>query len=391
MKRYNITWVKRILIFFVVFCLFSACRHTKKGADGKKSSPAHTTAAETRESPATRETAPETTARTTETTAGTTEKITGAAAETTEEGADADATTRAEATTVRKSLIDWDALFAQLRERIRSSRENQQGKSMKRKSGQTTAEAADKTEAKPADAPRQPQIPSAALPIYYEDAGLKITVTRQWYVGAWCYIAHVQMSDYSRLKTGMARDAYGYDELPASFAARHDCLLAVNGDYAEGDRKSVLRAGNIYGFRTGVVQAVYSQRTGEFASGNGATLSELVGMGYTDSFGFGASDLVVDSQSVYLRKDGGKSTQRTLIGTTGNPGDMYIVVTEGRYTDGVSRGLQYFEAGDLLQSLGCSYGVALDGGMCSAMVWDGRVLNQNPPQKTTGFVYITKR
>ena len=227
-------------------------------------------------------------------------------------------------------------------------------------------------------------------PIRYEDSGVTITINKQWYVGAWCYVAHIQASDYSRLKTGMTNDAYGVHSTASSFAAAHNALLTVNGDYAEGEGKGAIRNGRIYHSDDRTQQAVYSQSTGILESGQGRTIAELAQMGYTDTFNFGANDLVVEGKSVYLRKDGGKSAQRTLIGTTGTPGDIYLVVTEGRYSDGVSRGLQYWEAGDLLESLGCYYGIALDGGGSSTMVWNGKVLNHTSERSLTGFVYIPK-
>ncbi len=227
------------------------------------------------------------------------------------------------------------------------------------------------------------------FPIRYRDAGVEITIEKQWYLGTCCYIAHLRMTDFSRLKTGMAKDRYGRKERPARFAEKHGCLLTVNGDYSEGVKKGVLRCGVIYRGDDTVADGAYSQKTGVLAAGNGATLSGLASLGYTDSFGFGADVLVKDGVSVYFRKDGGKKAQRTLIGATGVPGEIYLVVTEGRYSDDVSPGLQYYEAGDLLQSLGCTYGIALDGGRSSSMVWDGCVLDQNRSRKVTGFVYVT--
>ena len=234
----------------------------------------------------------------------------------------------------------------------------------------------------------QPVQSSLTYPLLYEDAGVKITVDKQWYVGAWCYIARIDMKDYTRLKTGMAKDIYGAAETVSSFAQRYNAILTVNSDYAEGENKGVMHNGNIYGNVLCTPQAVYSQTSGNLVSGNGAALSELQNNGYTDTFNFGANDLVVNGKSVYLRKDGGKSAQRTLIDTTGVPGNIILIVTEGRYSDGVSRGLQYYEAGDLLESVGCSYGVALDGGGSSEMVWNGQILNSVTERKLTGFIYI---
>ncbi len=227
------------------------------------------------------------------------------------------------------------------------------------------------------------------FPILYRDSGVEIKIEKQWYLGTCCFIAHIRLTDFARLMTGIAKDRYGRSEQSARFAENHGCLLTVNGDYSEGLKKGVLRSGVIYRDEDTVPDAAYSQKTGLLSAGNGATLSELSVQGYTDSFGFGAGVLVQDGKSVYFRKDGGKKAQRTLIGTTGAPGDIYIVVTEGRNSDGISPGLQYFEAGDLLESLGCTYGIALDGGASSSMVWDRRVLVQNRSRKVTGFVYIT--
>lgn len=229
----------------------------------------------------------------------------------------------------------------------------------------------------------------AGFPIRYRDDGVEIAIEKEWYLGTCCYIAHIRLSDFSRLKTGMAKDRYGRSQQIARFAEAHGCLLTVNGDYSEGVKKGVLRCGAVFRDEAAVVDGAYSQTTGLLTEAKGATLAELAALGYTDSFGFGADVLVTGGVSVYFRKDGGKQAQRTLIGTTGAPGEIYLVVTEGRYSDGTSPGLQYYEAGDLLESLGCTYGIALDGGASSSMVWNGRALVQNKSRKVTGFVYVT--
>lgn len=231
-----------------------------------------------------------------------------------------------------------------------------------------------------------------SFPIEYSDGGIAITIDKQWYVGSWCYVAHIRMTDYTRMKTTMAGGQYGAKEKIASFVSRNDYLLAVNGDYAEGYGKGVIRDGVVYNDCMSTARALYSQKTGMLCAGQDKLFSELAKMGFTDSFEFSTTELVVNSKSVYLRKDGGKSTQRTLVGTTGVPGEIYIVVTEGKFSDGISRGLQYWEAGDLLESLGCTLGIALDGGGSSAMVWNGTVLNSGLDKKreVTGFVCVTK-
>lgn len=226
-------------------------------------------------------------------------------------------------------------------------------------------------------------------PICFTDESLTLTIAKEWYVGAWCYIAHIQLSDYSRFKTGIADGGYGSVETVSSFYKTHDTLLAVNGDYAEGCSFGVIRDGIVYKDGLCTAQAIYSQRTGVFSGKqDDATLSGLAAQGYTDTFEFAAVPLVEGWISVYGRKDGGKSAQRTLLGYTEVPGEIFLVVTEGRYSDGESRGLQYYEAGDLLEAIGCKRGIALDGGGSSEMIWRGKILNHVTERKVTGFVYI---
>ena len=250
---------------------------------------------------------------------------------------------------------------------------------------ETTTAAPETTTAAPTTAAQK-----LSYPISYEDGGVRITIDKRTYLGTCCYIAHVQASDYGRIKTGVSQGGYGGADLPSAFGSSHNAMLVINGDYAEGDGKGVLRSGRIYGSGSALPDAAYSQKTGVLLPGNGATLSEMSAMGYTDSFGFGADPLVVDGVSVYHRKDGGKKTQRTLIGCTDTPGELYLVVTEGRYSDGTSPGLQYYEGGDLMESLGCKFAIALDGGNSSSMVWNGQVLDRNKDQKVSGFLYVTR-
>ena len=229
----------------------------------------------------------------------------------------------------------------------------------------------------------------SGFPIRYADDTLELTVTKEWYVGAWCYIAHIRTSDYSRFGTDIAAGGYGSRETVSSFQKRCGSVLTVNGDYAEGYSLGVIRGGRVYRDGHCTAQAIYSQRTGLFCGErNDMTLSELAAQGYTDTFEFTPAQLVVDGVSVYGRKDGGKSAQRTLIGWGDAPGDIYLIVTEGRYSDGVSRGLQYYEAGDLIASLGCRSGLALDGGGSSEMMFMGRILNSVSERRVTGFIYV---
>ena len=226
----------------------------------------------------------------------------------------------------------------------------------------------------------------AVYPIVYEDETCKITITRVWYKKAWCYTAHLEFTDYTRFGTNCANGKYGNGYETTSHAAeRLGAIFAVNGCYsAPYLGYTVVRDGQIcngWG-RTMNLPGVYSDNTGLFscawspggASGIvGHNVTKLVESGkVTDTFCFGPPSLV----NGYLKgSSGGARAQRTLIGTNGNPGDMWIVVSDGRYNDGESAGLTFYEGAQYLKELGCTFGIHLDGGGSSTMYFNGKVLN----------------
>ena len=230
-----------------------------------------------------------------------------------------------------------------------------------------------------------------SYPLTYSDSTCNITITKEWYgasstTGAWCYIAHVQFTNYKRLFTTCANGRYnnGY-ETTSHAAKRTGAILAVNGDYSAPSlnyivvRKGVICNG---GDRNLWVPAIYSNRNGLLLSAwetggtpgiAGRNVTELVNEGsVTDTFCFGPP-ILVDGNVV--AGDSTSRAQRTLIGTNGTPGDIWIVVTEGRKVDGVSAGLTAKECAKLLKSKGCTFGIPLDGGGSSTMVFQGKVLN----------------
>ena len=110
-------------------------------------------------------------------------------------------------------------------------------------------------------------------------------------------------------------------------------------------------------------------------------------MFFTDSFCFGPP--ILSGGEIKAGSDTSRA-QRTFIGTNGNAGDIWLVVSDGRYNDGKSAGLTYREMAAYLQSKGCTFGVPLDGGGSSTMVFQGKVLNAaNGTQRAVvDFVYF---
>lgn len=237
-------------------------------------------------------------------------------------------------------------------------------------------------------------------PIKYSDGSATITITKEWYGNSWNYIAHLQFSNYSRFGTAVGKGVYGGKETTSSAAKRLGALLTVNGCYSAPNLNyRVVRKGVIYnGANTGTwIPAVYSSNNGLLLSAwetggtpgiAGVTLQTLVDAGtVTDTFNFGPPILV---NGAVKAGSGGGRAQRTTIGTSGAPGDIWLVVSDGRKNDGVSLGPTYREVAELLASKGCTFAVPLDGGGSSTMVWKGTVLNaaRGKQRAVVDFVYF---
>lgn len=232
----------------------------------------------------------------------------------------------------------------------------------------------------------EPAPAAGEFPIHYSDGTLNLTITKEWYSDTWCYAAHVQLSDYGRLKTVCANGGYGNGyETTSGAAGRVGAVFAVNGDYSapyldyivvrdgtiwNGAGRDMWMPG-VYSAHTGILQSAWE--SGGTPGVAGANVQQLVDDGtVTDTFCFGPP--VLQNGAVFVGSGGGRA-QRTFIGTNGAPGDIWVVVADGRYNDGVSQGLTAEECALFLQDKGCTLGVPLDGGGSSAMVFGGEVLN----------------
>lgn len=247
-----------------------------------------------------------------------------------------------------------------------------------------------------------PVEPEIQYPIEYRDETCTITITREWYENAWCYIAHLRFTDYTRFGTACANGKYdnGY-ETTSHAAERLGAIFAVNGCYsAPYLNYSVVRSGTICNGadRNCWLPAVYSSNSGLFLSAwesggtpgiSGENLSQLVEQGLvTDTFCFGAPFLT-DGIPVSSENCGSRA-QRTFVGTNGDPSDLWVVVSEGRYVDDTSAGLTYHQCAKLLLEKGCVFGIPLDGGGSSTMVFQGEVLNsaKDNERAVVDFVYF---
>ena len=195
-------------------------------------------------------------------------------------------------------------------------------------------------------------------PLTYQDNSCNITVYKENYAGSTVYGAHVQLSDYSRFF-----GEYLGGQVLSSVAS--DKILAINGDWASPNGYTEIRNGRV------IVQSNVPE--GAYSASNGRLWYAQNGYGgATETFCFGPAFLINGS---VIGNGGGSGAQRTFIGTNGTPGDLWLCVSDGRYVDGTSAGLTQLQSAQYLQSKGCTFGVPLDGGGSSEMIFQGHILN----------------
>ena len=249
---------------------------------------------------------------------------------------------------------------------------------------------------KPTNTPQPTAVP-LQYPITYTDDTVTITIYREWYKQAWCYEAHLQFIDYSRFGSECANGKYnrGY-ETTSHCANRIGALLCVNGDYsAPSLNYGVVRNGKVWNDKAYYASGSYNSYNGklfwtnEGSPTSGQLLSNLVVQHkVTDSFSFGP-DFLRDGKIIRVTQ-GGSRRPRTFIGTNGKAGDIWIIVADGDKNDKQSSGLTSYECAKLLQEKGCIFGIPLDGGGSSTMVWKGKVLNavKGNERAVVDFVYF---
>lgn len=231
---------------------------------------------------------------------------------------------------------------------------------------------------------------NAKYPISYKSSEMSIKIDKIWYRHAWCYVAQVKMSDYTKMRSVCANGKFGNGtETCLQAAKRTGAVLAVNACHSNKEQNiPVVRDGNVcnMGWASCNFPACYNKYTGKLGSTYDMGLSCVLlddavsEKKLTDGFCFGPEFDMTNLQNNDDGEGGGRA-QRTFIGTNGNPGNITIVVSEGRNVDGVSVGLTYKECAEVLKHYGCSFGVPLDGGGSSTMVYKNQILNHLPSER----------
>lgn len=230
---------------------------------------------------------------------------------------------------------------------------------------------------------------SQSFPKSFTDKTLSITVTKEWYENTWCYIAHIKC-DISRFKSCISSKGYGTTELCSTVAKRENAILLINGDYYKPNyapqmflirNNKILKDGTSDGYGVGL----YKDGSLKLIN-SGILAKDVLNNGVIHSFMFGP--VLVSNKKNIGKKE--VTAPHTAIGMI-KPGEYYVIVNEGRYSDGKSKGLNLYQLGKLFVSKNCVFAYNLDGGGGSEMIFKGEILNNpsdNKERAAMDFIYF---
>ena len=218
------------------------------------------------------------------------------------------------------------------------------------------------------------------------------------------FVADVAVSDATIVRSAFANDQFGENIIanPSDIAADAGAVLAINGDYY-GFRTTgiVIRNGVKFrdkGARQGM--ALYTDGSAKIYDETRTSADELLATGVWNTLSFGPA--LVDDGKIVSGIDsvevdtnfGNHSVQgnqpRTAVGLVGDNHLLFAVV-DGRST-GYSRGVTMTELAQIFADRGAGVAYNLDGGGSSAMVFNGKLIN-NPLGKgeergTSDILYV---
>jgi len=225
----------------------------------------------------------------------------------------------------------------------------------------------------------------------YQDDNIKITIETVQKYNSTIYIADIQVSDASYLKTAFANDTYGRNikDTTSDMASANNAILAINGDYY-GFRDSgyVLRNGVLYrsiARKTGDDGALVINAAGDFSVIHESQVSaNSLTADISQILSFGPSliengQITVSSSSEVSQSM--SSNPRTAVGQISSL-HYVIIVSDGRTS--ASTGLSLLELAQEFKERGCTTAYNLDGGGSSTMYFNGKVINNPTDGKTTG-------
>lgn len=217
----------------------------------------------------------------------------------------------------------------------------------------------------------------------YDDGDISVTVSTYRGFDSDIYVAEIQLSSSSQLKTALANDLYGKNikEQPSVMAERNNAILAVNGDYyGAQERGYVLRNGVIYRTTRSNDQedlVIYQDGTFGIINEQDVALQTVQDDGAAQVLSFGPALIENGEITVTQNELRGKDKTRNPRTAIGCADDLhyFFVVVDGRTDE--SDGLTIWELAEVMNCFDVEIAYNLDGGGSSCMIFQGETVN-NP-------------
>ena len=244
----------------------------------------------------------------------------------------------------------------------------------------------------------------------HESETLKITVD-QWHYAykkhdLRFFVAHIDVTDPAQLRTAFANEQYNktFVEATSDIAARHEAVLAVNGDYYnyKDDTGLIIRNGTLYRDKKGSRDYLLVMKDGSFKTIYKKDYQQGLGESYIadgveQAFFFGPI-LVDNGEAVEIYEKYMISTSdetrepRTAIGWAGENHYIFIVA-DGRRNEWSDKGITLQELQQVFVEQGALVAYNLDGGGSATLIFEGERLNQASGARerpVSDIVYISK-
>lgn len=234
----------------------------------------------------------------------------------------------------------------------------------------------------------------------YSDGNITVTLKEFRENDSTIYVADVQLTDSSYLKTALAQGSYGRNvtQKTSEIAESVDAVLAINGDYYGAQEKGyVIRNGKLYRDTAIANQedlVIYEDGSFGIINESDVTAQELIEKGVVQTLSFGPALVQNGKITVSQNEEVGQamaSNPRTAIGII-DDNHYVFVVSDGRTSE--SAGLSLYELAEFMDSLGAETAYNLDGGGSSTMYFNGSVVNNttggmgNSERSVSDIVYI---
>jgi len=245
---------------------------------------------------------------------------------------------------------------------------------------------------------------------FYDYGSIKIQIDR------WCYafnntelrffVADILVDDPAQMQTAFAGEEYSKKnaEATSDIAARHDAVLAINGDYYnyKDNIGLVIRNGELYRDKETTRDQLLVYADGTFKALPRGTYEQGAGQQYIDEgvvqcFTFGPL-LVNDGEAVELPQKYIISTKdtirepRTAIGQI-DANHYVVIVADGRRDGWSDLGMTLQELQQMFVQMGCTVAYNMDGGGSATMILDGERVNKTSGSRerdVSDIIYFTR-